>query len=45
MKRIGQSVVLAGSLGTLLLFCDVMSAQTAKISGLITGRNAANMTV
>ena len=45
MKRIGQSVVLAGSLGTLLLFCDVMSAQIAKISGLITGRNAANMTV
>src|ERR1700722_17815332 len=45
MKRIGQSVVLAGSLAALLLMCDVVSAQTAKISGLITGRNAANMTV
>jgi len=45
MKKGIQAVVLSGSLATLLLFCDVVSAQTAKISGLITGRNAANMTV
>jgi outer membrane protein OmpA-like peptidoglycan-associated protein len=45
MKRSVQAVVLSGSLATLLLLCDVMSAQTTKISGLITGRNAANMTV
>src|SRR3984885_246821 len=45
MKRNRQAVVLSGSLAALLLLCDVVSAQTAKISGLITGRNAANMTV
>jgi OOP family OmpA-OmpF porin len=45
MKRNARVVRLAGPLVTLLLFCNVMSAQTAKISGLITGRNAATMTV
>jgi OmpA-OmpF porin, OOP family len=45
MKRSRQAVVLSGLLAALLLLCHVGSAQTVKISGLITGRNAANMTV
>jgi OOP family OmpA-OmpF porin len=42
MKR---TVVLAGPLVTLLLFCGVVFAQTTKVSGLITGRNAASLTL
>ena len=45
MKRSALAVVLAGPLVTLLLFCGSVFAQTTKVSGLITGRNAANMTL
>ena len=44
MKRNAMGVILAGSLVTLLLFCNAGFAQTTKVSGLITGRNAASMT-
>src|SRR6202020_3637705 len=45
MKRSVRAVVLSGSLITLLLFCDIVIAQTTKVNGLITGRNAASMTL
>ncbi len=45
MKRNVRAVVLSGSLITLLLFCDIVIAQTTKVNGLITRRNAASMTL
>ena len=45
MQRSVRAVVLSGSLITLLLFCDIVIAQTTKVNGLITGRNAASMTL
>jgi outer membrane protein OmpA-like peptidoglycan-associated protein len=45
MRRSTLAVVLSGSLVTLLLLCGSVFAQTTKVSGLITGRNAATMTV
>jgi outer membrane protein OmpA-like peptidoglycan-associated protein len=45
MQRSVGAVVLSGSLITLLLFCDIVIAQTTKVNGLITGRNAASMTL
>jgi outer membrane protein OmpA-like peptidoglycan-associated protein len=45
MKRSALAVVLAGPLVTLLLFCDAVFAQTTKVNGLITGRNAGSMTL
>jgi outer membrane protein OmpA-like peptidoglycan-associated protein len=45
MKRSSLAVVVAGKLVALLLSCDVMFAQTTKVNGLITGRNAASMTL
>jgi outer membrane protein OmpA-like peptidoglycan-associated protein len=45
MKRNTRTVFLSGSLVTLLLFCDAVIAQTTKVNGLITGRNAASMTL
>ena len=45
MKRSVRAVVLSGSLITLLLLCDIVIAQTTKVNGLITGRNAASMTL
>jgi OOP family OmpA-OmpF porin len=45
MKRSAVAIGLAGPLVTLLLFCGAVSAQTAKVNGLITGRNGATMTV
>src|ERR1700728_1358331 len=45
MKKSVMAVVLAGSFGMLMLFCGTVFAQTAKVKGLITGRNAATMTV
>jgi outer membrane protein OmpA-like peptidoglycan-associated protein len=44
MKRSTLTVVSAGPLVTLLLCCSVVFAQT-KVNGLITGRNAATMTL
>jgi OmpA-OmpF porin, OOP family len=45
MKRSAQAIVLAGPLATLLLVCSAVSAQTAKVNGLITGRNGSSMTL
>ena len=45
MKRSALAVVLAGPFVTVLIFCSAVFAQTTKVSGLITGRNAASMTV
>src|SRR6202167_5096428 len=45
MKRSILTIVLAGPLATLLLFCGTVSAQTTKVNGLITGRNGSTMTV
>jgi outer membrane protein OmpA-like peptidoglycan-associated protein len=45
MKRSTRAVVLAGPLVALLLFCGVVSAQTTKVSGLITGRKGPSMTL
>ena len=45
MKRSVRAVVLSGSLITLLLLSDIVIAQTTKVNGLITGRNAASMTL
>jgi len=45
MKRNAQAVVLSGSMVTLLLFCGAVFAQATKVKGLITGRNAASMTL
>jgi outer membrane protein OmpA-like peptidoglycan-associated protein len=45
MKRSAQAIVLAGPLATLLLVCSTVSAQTAKVNGLITGRNGSSMTL
>src|ERR1700691_4470027 len=45
MKRSILTIVLAGPLATLLLFCGAVSAQTTKVNGLITGRNGATMTL
>jgi outer membrane protein OmpA-like peptidoglycan-associated protein len=45
MQRSVRAVVLSGSLITLLLLCDIVIAQTTKVNGLITGRNAASMTL
>ena len=45
MKRSAVALGLAGPLVTLLLFCGAVNAQTAKVNGLITGRNGAAMTV
>jgi outer membrane protein OmpA-like peptidoglycan-associated protein len=42
MKR---GAVLAGPLVALLLLCGVVSAQTTKVSGLITGRKGSTMTL
>jgi outer membrane protein OmpA-like peptidoglycan-associated protein len=46
MKRNAlAAIVLAGPLATSLLFCGSIIAQSTKISGLITGRSGASMTV
>jgi OmpA-OmpF porin, OOP family len=46
MKRSALAgFALAGLLATLVLFCGAALAQTTKISGLITGRSGATMTV
>jgi OOP family OmpA-OmpF porin len=45
MKRSTRQVVLAGPLVALLLFCNAVSAQTTKVSGLITGRKGPSMTL
>src|SRR3984885_4767092 len=45
MKRSSLAVVVAGKLVALLLSCDIVIAQTTKVNGLITGRNAASMTL
>jgi outer membrane protein OmpA-like peptidoglycan-associated protein len=45
MKKNALVVILAGPLVAILLSCDALLAQTAKVSGLIVGRNAASMTV
>src|SRR3984885_3903000 len=45
MKRNAQTVVLSGSIVTLLLFCGAISAQSTKVNGLIVGRSASNMTL
>src|ERR1700678_477766 len=45
MKRIFQAFVLCASMVTLLPFCGAAFAQSTKVSGLITGRNAASMTL
>jgi outer membrane protein OmpA-like peptidoglycan-associated protein len=45
MKRSTRAVVLAGPLVALLLLCGVVSAQTTKVSGLITGRKGSTMTL
>lgn len=45
MKRSTLAVFLAGPLVTLSLFSNAVFAQTTKVEGLITGRNAGSMTV
>lgn len=45
MKKSVMAIVLAGSFVILMLFCGTVFAQTTKVKGLITGRNAATMTV
>src|SRR3984957_2060528 len=45
MKRSTLAIVLAGPLATLLLLCGAVSAQTTKVSGLITGRKGSSMTL
>jgi outer membrane protein OmpA-like peptidoglycan-associated protein len=45
MKRTTPAVVLVGQVVALLLFSGAVSAQTTKVSGLITGRNGSTMTV
>jgi outer membrane protein OmpA-like peptidoglycan-associated protein len=45
MKRSIRAVVLAGPLVALLLLCGAVSAQTTKVSGLITGRKGSSMTL
>jgi hypothetical protein len=45
MKRSTPAVALEGPLVALLLLCGVVSAQTTKVSGLITGRKGSNMTL
>ena len=45
MKRSARAVVLGPLVVTLLLFCGAVFGQTTKVSGLITGRNAASMTL
>src|SRR5580698_2490837 len=45
MKKNIRAVILTGPLVALLLFCGAVHAQTTKVSGLITGRNAASMTL
>lgn len=45
MKRSAQTLILAGPLVSLLLSCGTALAQSTKVSGLITGRNGASMTL
>jgi OOP family OmpA-OmpF porin len=45
MKKHARAVILAGPLVTLLLCSSAVLAQNTKVSGLITGRNAASMTL
>lgn len=45
MKRSIRTVVVAGPLVALLLFCGAVSAQTTKVNGLITGRKGPTMTL
>ncbi|WP_254059872.1 OmpA family protein [Granulicella sp. L46] len=45
MKRNSLAVTLAAPLLTMMLCSHVLSAQATKLSGLITGRNGASMTV
>jgi hypothetical protein len=48
MKRsrlVAIAFIATASLATLLLFCGVAAAQTAKVEGLITGRSGSSMTL